>query len=891
MRTLIVNGILCCLAVATLAIDEHRPKKKVEERGKRNLEYQVSHHYSALPSYRLERRIASLGGQYQNPQYYPRYHKDPQSEDLLTENNQIQDNIDRYGYQKPHIIERPVYIKEPEPIIEIIIKESNVSLPAPPPPPPPPKKKKEQVQVFYVKYKKNPHSSGKDSIIYDKPIPAISPHIPDDEPIEEPAPYYPEHVTAPPPPSTTLRTIIKPDSEYYHSPSGVKVTFGKEGFDYDKRSSKIEDYAPTPIKSPAPQGRQLTSFSNTYFKSPSPTNFQSLPPGFSSNVRQPQTYRTIPPTSSNYKPFGRQTAPSSITPPQNYPFQSSPSAPFSSFSQPSPPQFGHSVSHPPPPRFQSASKPSLPQIRQPVPYKPFDNLRPQQSFAQTPAQRPPIQFRPETHFPIQQQLPLQDDIRNFNSPRYQLNSGEVQTRQPIPQQYQKLPNQAQPSFRPPQTQPQFSPKFQQPDFQHNFNRPQITIQQPQQQPFQQQSIAPAPPSSHFQQPQLNIAQQFRQTPQQINPQQHQQQINPQQHQQQINQQHQQHTNPPQHQQHSNPQQQNFQSQLLSQQHQQQGFLSQQPLSQNDHLKNLQSAQNILPPGGQLIPSVSKYESHITSVEPTVSVQGLSPQQYQQKIIQQFNQNSLSQEQTSQELLNRQQTRSHEASKEILTRQQTSSQYTNQFAHHQQNSLPQYNTQDSLARQQSLLRQQNEDLLKRQQSNVEQQKKLLQDIQIERERQNSIQHYFSKPNSGDVGPQQNAGDSQKKLYEEIERQRYQQEQLRQFYQQNPDIKHSAVGMYLPLKINGTQFPIPDVPELKGKRISSVVVLAPVNFDFSAERKTREATGDSVPSDMDLIEGTALKELLLNPSMDNFRRFLENENKTTSAKQSVILLIAE
>lgn len=48
----------------------------------------------------------------------------------------------------------------PEPIIEIIIKESNESLPAQPQQvlPPPPRKQKEQVQVFYVKYKKDEKS-------------------------------------------------------------------------------------------------------------------------------------------------------------------------------------------------------------------------------------------------------------------------------------------------------------------------------------------------------------------------------------------------------------------------------------------------------------------------------------------------------------------------------------------------------------------------------------------------------------------------------------------------------------------------------------------------------------------------------------------------------------
>lgn len=66
------------------------------------------------------------------------------------------------GYQQQQ------YVEAPEPIIEIIIKESNETLP------PPqalqyqlPKKKKEQVQVFYVKYNKDE----KKGLVIDDPIP------------------------------------------------------------------------------------------------------------------------------------------------------------------------------------------------------------------------------------------------------------------------------------------------------------------------------------------------------------------------------------------------------------------------------------------------------------------------------------------------------------------------------------------------------------------------------------------------------------------------------------------------------------------------------------------------------------------------------------------------
>lgn len=143
-----------------------------------------------------------------------------------------------YGAPGPSLYAAPYqpdYYKEPEPIIEIIIKESNESLPAPPTPPPAPapKPSKEPVQVFYVKYKKNPNSYGdKEDIIYERPVPALTPsteEVGESETVystEPSPPIYSSYVTGPPAPSTTFRTIIKPDSEVYHG-TGLKVTFGK----------------------------------------------------------------------------------------------------------------------------------------------------------------------------------------------------------------------------------------------------------------------------------------------------------------------------------------------------------------------------------------------------------------------------------------------------------------------------------------------------------------------------------------------------------------------------------------------------------------------------------------------------------------------------------------
>ncbi|XP_074036836.1 uncharacterized protein isoform X2 [Leptinotarsa decemlineata] len=1031
MRIMRAYIFVCCLIVTTLAVDEHRPKRK-DDRGKRNLEYQVSHHYSALPSYRLERRI-STGSQYQIPsQYFPRpYRKDTHNDDPLTENNQVQDNVDRYGYHKPRIIERPVYIKEPEPIIEIIIKESNVSLPAPPPPPPPPKKKKEEVQVFYVKYEKNPHGTGKNSIIYDKPVPAISPKLPDREEEEHAEEasynYHSESATVVPPPSTTLRTVIRPDSETYHSPSGVKVTFGKEGFDYDKRSPKPEDFQPPP-SSQLPQGRQLSSFSNTYFKRPATSqNYQTLPPGFRSDVRPPQSYRPFTFSSpSNFKTFGRQSAPSQYQQqaqqPSKYSFQSppfpKPNQQFNSFSSQSP-HFSHTISHPPPPRFQSP-RPTAPQGRQPVPYKPFENLRPQQTFSQpavdnlkhqqtfsqpavdnlrnqqtfsqpsvdtlrsqqTFSQPPPVSspltqhhiHRPEAHFPVHQQLPLTEQTHTFNKPRFS---------QPIESQFNNVESPHKPVL------------------QHStqYNPPQALQQLPNQQLHQ--NFLKQQTSNH----QQNVLQQNLQQQLQGN---------------------------------FNQQNQNYQHQQTLYHNQINHNQQQQSVSQNEHLSEIQGS--ILPAGGQLIPSVSKYEQHISSVEPATHGQStqqssqqlsphrqpqntspqqyqqvssdyqqtrnfpqqyhqhassheqsqiLSPQQYQQKTIQQFNSNGNSRGQGSREVSIRQQSIQDQQEEQLrhFYQQNPDIKQKNQFgfgsttpnpseyqatrkASESASSTPRISYQSTTSKPSSTtteevatpstttkdpkileaqlpdevpeeLRQQllSSGILNNADISILDYDKVG-DIPLSALPPDQLANFYSAGGAAQIGSgsdpvpsvvQRDGTKVEERLIEdedELEpaasdiqevsalpqgppsavdlkvvhydpdtdsgqqvQQKYVEDEATQV---NPVVLNdSSYNRYLPLKVNGTQFPIPDVPELKGKKISSVVVLAPVTYDFSSDRKTRQTTRElsQKSTDIQLIEGIALKDLLANPTQENYKKFLESERNSKSDKQSVILLVTD
>lgn len=96
-------------------------------------------------------------------------------------------------------------------------------------------------------------------------------------------------------------------------------------------------------------------------------------------------------------------------------------------------------------------------------------------------------------------------------------------------------------------------------------------------------------------------------------------------------------------------------------------------------------------------------------------------------------------------------------------------------------------------------------------------------------------------------------------------------------------------YLPLKINGAQFPIPDSEELLGKRIVSVVVLAPVEAQNpgQAAGEARSADGKEVK----FLGGELIKTLVKKPTKENFKRWLEKEARTDLELQSVVLLVAK
>lgn len=112
-----------------------------------------------------------------------------------------------------------------------------------------------------------------------------------------------------------------------------------------------------------------------------------------------------------------------------------------------------------------------------------------------------------------------------------------------------------------------------------------------------------------------------------------------------------------------------------------------------------------------------------------------------------------------------------------------------------------------------------------------------------------------------------------------------------------LNDSRYNRYLPLKINGALFPLPDVPELRGRNVTSVVVLAPVDYDFQ-QKSSYPSDDDSdrssraAPTEVrgvQFVAGDTLKEVVKEPTSENFKRWLDRENATDSDRQSIVLLV--
>ncbi|CAH0764148.1 unnamed protein product [Diatraea saccharalis] len=353
-------------------------------------------------------------------------------------------------YSQEH---HPHYYEAPEPIIEIIIKESNETLPAPPSQPIV-KKKKEPVQVFYVKYSKDPHS--KDKVIYEKPVPAITPpsNVEDD--------HHNDYVTVTPEPlyiptqTTTLRAIIKPESEVYHSDSSVKVTFGSENRHHsDRREGNTEGHeetAPQPAiaypnqpsnhpplelsVSPKPQQQHETRPVSGHQAS---QTYRSIQPQAQSRIQFQSPYLTneqqLPRQGPSVAPFRQQThiprqntfgsLPLSAQPSPHPSFANGPPGPPPHFTNPgpsSPPFSGPFVRPNGPPTFHT--RPNSPPTFAPRPH--FNGPPPRTSFHSGP-QRPFPQPHP-------QQKPFFDEAKYLQENYHTITTDQIETAkdQPAP---------------------------------------------------------------------------------------------------------------------------------------------------------------------------------------------------------------------------------------------------------------------------------------------------------------------------------------------------------------------------------------------------------------------------------------------------------------------------
>uniref|UniRef100_A0A182UX09 Uncharacterized protein n=1 Tax=Anopheles merus TaxID=30066 RepID=A0A182UX09_ANOME len=669
-------------ATTKQSTEPKQPGSDREARGKRTLEFgnfgngNGYNYYQTVPAHTAQRRVSHA---YQDPGQYNHYQSNyiqPQqysfqhqhSGSALGSSGGFQgfegDSSNSIGsFQSLPPVVHPHYIEPPEPIIEIIIKESNDSLPLDAQTIlPPQKRKKEEVQVFYVKYHKDEKNG---QLVLDDPLPAIKP-IPD-ESEEEVDPSQEPIIVTPSPPlkTTTLRAVINPDSEKYHSNSGIRISFGvedKHQSGHQVSESESESVA-QPIVALPQHAVDQRSKSDVFFQQHQQfvqqqhdrsvrQHYQAQPPvqqhqpppqpqpqqqqfhhQYNVQAQQHQYHHQAPPPPPQAQPlvqqhqeaqnFGQQRfAPA---PPQQYraqpppPPQPQPQPQFQQHQQhqqhyqhqhyqpqpqpqPQPPRVVYQQAQPQPQpqpqpqqqqQFQYRGPYTQPQPQQPQPQyftqqAPVPQPRPQQvRFPAPPQQQPqpqPNYYQPQ---PQPQQQQPQFQRQEYQQPKpIPIPLHNINQQPPLRQQYQ--PQQQQPQ-QPAQQQPK--PQFNQPFT--NFYKQQPQVQQQQQQQQQQQFRKPVPPPpSSLQQPPFLAAR------------------------------------PPQPPQTPTFQQQNERPNYYDVPRPVQGGLVQQAapnlgptrapeqpkgsslssLTNNEHLANLK---HVLPAGGELVPSVSKYEKHIT----------------------------------------------------------------------------------------------------------------------------------------------------------------------------------------------------------------------------------------------------------------------------------------
>lgn len=869
------------------------------------------------------------------------------------------------------------YYREPEPIIEIIIKESNETLPAPQPlPVQPVKPTKEPVHVFYVKYKKNPKGKGEDDIIYEAPIPAITP--PTEEIEHDSSPQVSDTIyeaaTLPPPPSTTLRTIIHPDSEVYHG-SSLKVTFGETEIK-SSDASYGESNAPEPsIALPQKEAQSRES---------TPTENEHNP------IRRQGAYQTIP-----QEVYDRN--PPKVTQQGSAPTLQSPAGIFNqnNFQQQN---LQHLQFQQPQSQRQKINFPRQAPNQQSPPFRPqhtvsLINHQQQQHQPQQTFQRP--QFQPQPSQVQQRQvLRQQNTLYSTNQNPIQNTQQRPQYRQPS-QQFDQRPIQySQPLNNPTQPshihQQQVAQQQQQAavnqfrnqpinvpnrDF-NRFNHQNFPTSQPLNTPIPLPSKPIHPKFAEHYQQQISLAQQQRlnfipstqqpQQPQSFLPQQvhgEQQQFQPQYRIPQV-------VNIPQKQVHSQPLQ---------------SFQQSTPQPQEiDHNKHLAIPGIGSLPSAEVIKAIPQLEEHQLQHQ---NNQQLSTQNNQQPTIDQINQ--LNQQlrnqqlnQLNQHLLNQQQI-NQQVNQQLYRQQQSQQQFVNSDISKQQFSgnnndersaqfsqtnqllnsrtTPQPVKQTAISYQPKYNQQYSQvpsttptptegtttTTTEDPEKEKEKQKKFkanlaalpdevpddireqllssgilgnadisildydkVGDIPIENLPPEALENFYgagSAPVPAVVAPDSTPDeDSAPAESKDVEMKVVRYDPTTKEGQKVEDtyIKEDALQVdsvilndskynrYLPLKVSGANFPLPDASILSGKRVNSVVVLAPVDYDFVKEAEEEERSGRSAPVQVQgvrFIAGNVLKHVIKEPTSENFRSWLAKEKTAPSDRQSVVLLV--
>lgn len=99
----------------------------------------------------------------------------------------------------------------------------------------------------------------------------------------------------------------------------------------------------------------------------------------------------------------------------------------------------------------------------------------------------------------------------------------------------------------------------------------------------------------------------------------------------------------------------------------------------------------------------------------------------------------------------------------------------------------------------------------------------------------------------------------------------------------DIKKTKYSRYESFKLNGDNFPLPQIEELENKISKKVVILTPITNEEDesgpqSEIKRQKISGDEL-----------LRNLLRKQSTYNFEQWLSREERKNSEDQSVILLL--